>query len=67
MRWSCVVPDDGEKRIVSRFLFLPLSLHTKGNNKYWDTRWLEYVKVEQAYVGPSTYDEGYWADSYFVT
>lgn len=48
MRWTQKekqYASNGDKRIVKRFLLFPLTL----NN---ETRWLEFVEIEQSYQGP---------------
>lgn len=56
MRWKrkeIVYPRDGDKRIISKFLFIPKEL----NNEF---RWLERARIEQVYHFPFRY--GVWSD-----
>lgn len=66
MRWKKrkrkPIPNDGEKRVVSKFLYFPLCI----NNEY---RWLEKVKVEQEYVGVEIHScrGAFGSDSFYTT
>ena len=46
MRWTKRIIEEGETRIVNRFLIFPLKLYKKNSYEY---RWLEWVKVKQLY------------------
>lgn len=53
MKWKTV--QDGDKQIVTKFLWLPLTLGG-------DTRWLERATFERERMGPAHMDEifGHW-------
>lgn len=54
-------PEDGETRIITRFLLFPKEI----NNEY---RWLESVKIEQFYRGYDYVRDigGFWVDKDWV-
>lgn len=61
MRWKPTKPEDGEIRIVRRFLFLPKTLRVAirvgGGYGPKETRWLEWANIERVYS-----DFGYSTD-----
>ena len=55
MRWKSKNEVDevgGTKRIITRFLFFPRKIKS-------ETRWLEWVRIEQEYVSEPGYG-GFW-------
>lgn len=67
-----IIPNDGELRIISKFLYFPMCI----NDEY---RWLERVKIEQEYMkceihkcrgafgGDSFYTTGgYWVNLEYI-
>lgn len=67
MRWkSLIYPhSDGENRIVTRFLFFPVSLAVGTGGKY-ETRWIEFARIRQTYIWndglASFWNNDYWAN-----
>ena len=68
MRWQTknkTIPKENEKRIISKFLFIPIKLEGE-----W--RWLEIATIEQLYVETVLYDygmphpDGRWVDIKFI-
>lgn len=59
MRWKSKqtkVPEIKDTRVVSRFLWLPLSLNG-------ETRWLEWAEIIQEYLNDTCLNpEYYWVD-----
>ena len=43
MVFYCKSPNDGDIRIINKFLFLPLCINS-------ELRWLEYVSITQKFV-----------------
>jgi len=48
MRWEAVRDRPGRTRVISKFAFLPITLRI-GKRGALETRWLEKVRILQAY------------------
>jgi len=71
MRWKInKLPYNGEERIVRKFLWFPLNLAVVVPNSTpfslcFQTRWLEYANIKQAYQGSMDGSEWFnvsWVD-----
>lgn len=62
MRWKTRIIEEGEIRIINRFLILPTFIYYNG---FWNNRWLEWAKIKQKRVYDQ-FDGYYWANVEFV-
>jgi hypothetical protein len=58
MKWKNPNPKDGDVRIIKRFALFPI-------NTPHETRWLEFVRIEQRYEGYNWADDG-WQNTQFI-
>jgi hypothetical protein len=56
-RWPDTRADDHECRVIRRFLWWPVTIHS-------ETRWLEFAEIEQRYH--CSMDENFWVSIRFV-
>jgi hypothetical protein len=57
MRWNN--RKIGEKRIITKFAFFPITCKVKHKDKL-ETRWLEFVRIEQMWLCST------WEDWFFI-
>ena len=58
MRWKRRYQEEGDERLVKRFLFFPKSLNGR------EYRWLEFVTIRQVYF--SAIFNQWWEDKEFI-
>jgi len=63
MKWTKKIPQEGDKRIRSGFLFFPKCIYDNQVTKK-ECRWLEHARWEQEYGHLG--DEGFWSDTRWI-
>lgn len=66
MKFNGYIPKNNERRIIKRFALFPITIYAKCDRwlerRYYESRWLETVYIEQNYESHT----GWWENYTFV-